>query len=54
MNHLYPEELKENISDFAGMVVPDDGLAPSGARACAGTVMTKFGSVYMQERLVKG
>ena len=33
--------LEENMPDFIIGTVPADGLAPSGARPSAGTVMTK-------------
>ena len=34
--------------------VPADGLAPLGARASAGTVMTKFGThMYMQDQYLE-
>ena len=42
-NHWKSENLDENMSNFV-IIVPADGLAPLGARASAGTMMTKSGS----------
>ena len=41
-------------SDTEVITVPADGLAPSGARSSAGTVMTKFGPTYIQDQHFKG
>ena len=38
--------LQELMSNLVISTVPADGLAPFGARASAGIMMTKFGPVY--------
>ena len=43
-NHRQPQELRENKCRFIVNTVPADDLAPPGARASAGTVMTIFES----------
>ena len=39
--------------NIAISTVPGDALAPAGARPSAGMVMTKFGSVYVEDHLLK-
>ena len=46
--------LKENMFIFPVITVPTDGLAPSGARASAGTVITKVGSRKYTGLALKG
>ena len=46
-NHDIQQNLEKNMSNFVVSTVPADDLAPTGARASAGTVMTKFRSLYV-------
>ena len=39
--------MEENMSKFSVSAMPADDLAPLGARSSAGTVLTKFMSVYL-------
>ena len=44
----------ENVSNFAVSIVPADDLAPCGARASVGTVMTKVGSLIYSGPALEG
>ena len=46
--------LEEDISSFPVSTVPADGLAPSGARPSAGTMLVKFGSRTFTYTALKG
>ena len=41
INVMSQRNLVENMHTIVVIIVPADGLAPSGARSSAGTVMTK-------------
>ena len=44
MNNDNQKNMEENMPNFVVITVPADALAPAGARASAGIVMTKLGS----------
>ena len=46
--------MEKSMSNFVGCTAPADGLAPSGARASAGTVMTRFGSLIHMGPTLEG
>ena len=43
-SHFSQRNLEENMLNFSVSIVPADGIAPLGARASAGALMTKLWS----------
>ena len=53
MNNDNQKNLEENMPNFVVITVPADALAPVGARASAGIVMTKLGSLMYKVLALK-